>query len=384
VSYTLRSGLLLLTPAVGVEELVAISGLIAMPPIPAYGAALPATSSIAMTGAAHKAAVIFQAPKAGPLDGVAWLNGTNGTTSWTMRVSFQDLDSSGNPDGGVDQFSSVGIPTPLAWNTSGAITSDGTAGGTKRTVTQGERLAAVWDFSAYTSGTTNLLEFSTTGLDNPLFPYNAGYTTSWAKNNLTSAFALRYADGSYPPLGPPAQCLPASTSATVAWNSGTTPDEYGLYMLLPFSVQVVGMWMSSTFTAGGDIEIVVYEGTTQLTRNLVPAAATTAGTHTLIHRFPETLTLTANTVYRMTVAPTTTTNISGSEYTFASATIRSAYDCGAYFSRTERTNLGAFTETATKLPVMGLLIGAIAGEPNGGGGGAAEAGTGGRLNRGIN
>jgi hypothetical protein len=310
----------------------------------------------------------FQVPKTGTLKGVEF-DIESVTSSQDIKVSFQDLTNSsfGQPDEVADQYRVI---TPgVGWNTTGIMSSDGTDDGTKRSVTIGDFLAVVieWD------STQGDLEINQNGMSGwsgasgtQKFPYmvrkDAGGWDAGAGAFRYPRFALQYDDGSYGYI-PFVWPLDAATSISV--NTGTTPDEVGLLFSLPFTAKVGGVWAMASATQNFDF--VLYNADSGSVVQTYPwdldlrsaAAGHFGGSNTLHVQVGDQVTLTADTLYRLVIKPTTGSTVTTAQHQLASADLRACYGEPSNWSYTSRTDAGAWTDDDTILPHIGIIIEAI-------------------------
>lgn len=341
-------------------------GLLQCPSHIARGAAGAwAVNPFAITASGHKFAYIISVPKTGTLDWFEYRAGTVTTFPGNgLRLSFQDLDASGNPDGSVDQFCVISSAFANdAWVIPpNVMTDDGTSGGVKRSVTGGQLLACVVDFNpTYTTGSMNQMAITNTNRLIAGLPYVDLNTGAWTKSTSSPIMALKYDDGTYPPLG---YVWPLKVYTTVSFNNASTPDERGMLVNLPITVEVGGVWLDAD--TDGDFDLVVYDsGGSVLTSASVDKDARSSDVFGITHVQFAPVTLTAATDYRVVVKPT-----SGTSLTVAYVDVESAARLEVLWGHqgcayTERTDGGAWTNTATRHPVMGLLLTGI--EATGGG-----------------
>jgi hypothetical protein len=240
------------------------------------------------------------------------------------------------------------------WISTGLITTDGTDGGGKRSVTRGDLLAIVIEFDSYVSGNMNLVNAA------QLVDYgNGAYTTlktggTWAKTTASlGCLELEYDDST---LAYTDTLLPGvNSSGTLASN--TTPDEVALYFRFPVGVTVGGAYVIIDLDAAADVVLYDTDGTTALATVSLDSdvRATTTVNGTLIV-FPSEIDLTANAYYRLAIKPTTTTAVGYRRVEVRAAASFDMFDLGqnAYWS--QRTDAGAWTETTTARPRMSLLV----------------------------
>jgi hypothetical protein len=322
---------------------------------------------------AEKAAQFFRVPKTGTLDTAEFRVGTVALNAGSViRVSFQDPTNSSNvtPDGTQDQFRDLAAAafTSNTWIVPGLMTSDGTDTGTKRSVTIGEVLCVVVEYQTFVS-TSALRMSALSRRDDGDIGIHAGSTLntgSWAgQGSCAPVIALKYNDGSY---GLVMGSYPAAALNAVALNLNSTPDEMGLIFRFPAPVKIGGAFVrlaiagGAPTTAPADVVLYDSDGTTALrTVSAVDKGSTgvTSGYWWGL-RFSSEVALDANVDYRLVIKPTAAAaGVSAYDWTVNSQAILDALEGGQNWHRTERTNAGAWTQTTTKRPLMGLLVTAI-------------------------
>lgn len=329
------------------------------------GQAAPTVSTTQgrIDAAAEKFAVICQVPKTGTLDKFEcrFANVTFGGSS-VLRYSFQDVSlTTGDPDGTQDQFrDATGVAN--GWQVPGLITSDGTDGGVKRSVTEGDLLACVIEYQTFTAADTidviNQITASQAEFDN--LPYGDLFTASWAKQvTLNPVLTLKYNDGTYVS---PNRCIPASSFSTIStFNTGAANDERGNLFQVPYPVRIIGMWARLAVGATADFEMILYNAASTALRTISVDANVVAATsgRTFFRRFSSKLELTPNVNYRAVIKPTTANNLSIYEFAFNSAAILSGYFGGGLWQATRRADAGAWTDVTTDLALVGLVCDAF-------------------------
>lgn len=316
----------------------------------------------------EKLGAVFRVPKTGTLAKVRFRTATV-TTGDTMKVSFQDVDmATGNPDETADQYRTVSVASSddNTWITTGLITTDGTDGGGKRSVTRGDLLAIVIEFDSYVSGNMNILNSAL-----PVDYGNGCYTTlktggSWVKTTGTAGcFELEYDDGTFAYTD---TLLPGfNNSGTVASN--TSPDEVALYFRFPVGVTIGGAFVIIDLDAACDVVLYDTDGTTALaTVSLdsdVRAGTTVNGTLVV---FPSEIDLTANSYYYLAIKPTTTSAVGYRYFDVRASGSMDMFDLGQNAYWAQRTDAGVWSGTTTRRPRMSLLVTKI--HDGSGGGGA--------------
>ncbi len=329
-----------------------------------------------MDASTEHVAFILKVPKTGTLDQFEFMTGSIATFPGNgLRCSFQDVDlTTGQHDGTVDQHRVIAAsPGANTWVSPGLITSDGTDTGTKRTVTAGEYLACVIDFNpTYTTGSV-FINTAGSGGHSYATPYSVANGVKQSSTNIP-LLALKYNDGSYVPIQ---GVYPFATHSSDVYNNGSTPDECGLIFRFPVAVKVGGCWLRADMDGDSDIVLYDSDGTTPLSTVSTDLNVRGNTTATICFLpFASEVQLAANTDYRLVLKPTTAT--SGSLFWFAvNSTAHLAMVAGSAFHWTERTDAGAWSQTTTRMPWIGLMVTAIDDAGGGAGGGLRLAGHGG-------
>lgn len=345
--------------------LVAIVGGLWIPYAPAFAATAPAFTSKLMDASAEGVAAIIEVPKTGTLDKFEWLAGTvTLNANSQIRSSFQDVSlTTGAPDGTVDQFRNTagsGISTNT-WTVPGLITSDGTDTGAKRSVTRGGFLACVIDYSTFTAGDVlNVQTLSTddiAALASGGIPYTMQFTGAgpWADQTQQPIVGLKYNDGTYAYVG--GVTYPIQALNTVLFNSASTPDERGSIIRFPAPVRVGAAWVR--IDLDGDADLVLYDsdGITALeTVSMDKDVRQGLVGRTRQIRFATDRALLANTNYRLVVKPTSVTDLTIYDFDVNAAALLDGVEGGQTWQYTQRTDAGAWTQTVTKRPWMGVLV----------------------------
>jgi len=332
-----------------------------------------ASSSLLLDAAGEKVAFIFRAPKTGTLSAVTFLTGTV-TTGQTMKVSFQDVSAAdGNPDGVVDQFRTVSIADTDddVAKTTGIISSDGTDGGTKRSVTKGDLLAVVVEFDS-TPGNLNLKLWRTVSTQQYDLHqcYVRHFTASWASaGGLLPAFAVQYDDSSYGYIAGSMPAVTVGDASAFLVNTGSNPDEISLLFSLPFPCKADGVRCS--LDADGDADVVLYDsdGSTVLasvTLDKDIRASTSADV--CVVPFSAEVSLAKDTNYRLAIKPTTTTNVGIPRITFFSNAAMAQAGGGVNINWSQRVDAGSWSNNNTIRPCISLRISALDDGVGGGGG----------------
>jgi hypothetical protein len=289
-----------------------------------------------------------------------------------LRVSFQNVSATdGNPDGTQDQYRDMTTLSANSWTTPGLMTSDGTDGGVKRSVTKGDILAFVVEYQTFTAADSVQTSYILgSGITNAAgtFPYHSLFTASWVKNLSSYVLALKYDDGTY---HFPSGCYPASALNTVTFNNTTNPDERGLLFQLPFPATLEGLYWR--LDLDNDADLIIYDASDVAQRTFSldkDIRSSSAGQWNNII-FSSPLDLAANTNYRAVIKPTSASNIS--TYDWDAGVSLNNFIGGSTWKHTTRNDgAGAWTDSATKRPWMGLILNGFDDGTGGGSSGPAN------------
>ena len=304
------------------------------------------STSFILDASAEKAATIWRAGHSGAIRKIHFRTATV-TTGDTMRVSLQDVDTStGDPDGVADQSGTVVVAASddSTWKT---VTL-----GADRTVTRGDWLAAVIEFDSFVAG--NMQIARNTGPVSLHGAYNDHFTAAWAKVSAHPVLAVEYSDALFYPQPGVHSGVVSSTSFNVDTVSF---DEYGMLFTLPFSASCCGLGFFSSLAA--DLDLVLYSGTTPLQSVSWDSSIAIAAIQAREMFFPASQTLSANTPYRVTIKPTTTSNVAIRHLDLFSAAARGQLPGGTVVQLTKRVDSGAWTDVDTSRPLMWLLLDGI-------------------------
>ena len=303
--------------------------------------------SQALSDADDKTGFVISVPRSGTLNKI-WFRTVDVITGDTIRVSFQDLNAAGYPDGTVDEYRLVTIASvnDSTWFTTGSITSDGSDSGTKRTVTAGQTLGIVFDYATYTAGnmTIALAKGSLNSYNFPIGNTNGiNYETSWVTTGISSmCIALEYTDGVFYTPG----CMPA-VGTSFGVSSSTSPDEYANIFSLPYPTTIWGLGITCNVLSLRPFDVVLYssDGSTVLATGSFGSMANNAGPVVAPIPFTTPYTLSAGTSYYASFRPSGTTSINIYKNTFPSTVVMGATPFGSSCYGASRTDAGAWTTT---------------------------------------
>lgn len=307
----------------------------------------PTNSSFTIDAAGEKVAFGFRVPKTGNIDRISLVVATV-TSSQTIRGGLETVDASGDPTGTQYGGSAVGTQASPAAQTAYEITL-----ATPASATIGDRIAAVFQFD---SSVGNL---SIYGSQQYILPINTSYidqyTTSWAHiTNSLPVLSIRYDDGIYYNIG----VMPAAVPTAVTFNSGSTPDERGNKITIPYAIRAIGMWYVLDQDNACDIVLYDSDGTTALETVAVSSIYRGATTTQLgFAYFPERI-LKKNGVVYVAIKPGAS-NVATQTLAALSAGHWAAFTGGTNIVGVSRTNAGSWTEDAALRHPCGLIFNGI-------------------------
>lgn len=338
------------------------------PMVPNIGATIFNTSGV-LDAAADRISAVFPCPKAGNLGYVGFRTGAV-TTSEALKISFQTIDvATGSPDDTVDQYRvHAGAFAANTWYTTGLITDDGTDTGAKRAVARGEYVGVVVQFDAFSAGNLVISRITggggggTSGLYQNLFAYStANLTGTYAKSGLNQPdFYIQYDDSStaYIPM-----IWPFSAATNTAFKNDSATAERGLRFQVPFAAKVGGFWYAQLAATTGDFELRLYgsDGTTILGTCALDQNIRVSTYGYGYCSLPTEITIAAATTYFIGLDPTTTTTTEIDTWTVPAVGAWDQTSCGqgCYSVSRAAQGAGAWTETTTTRPLMGIIITAL-------------------------
>lgn len=313
-----------------------------------------------LDAAGEKVAYILYVPQDGTITHVTFRVAAL-TTAQTLRVSLQTLDASGNPSGTLYGGSTAGTQASPTANTWYRV-----ALGTGATAVGGDRIAIVVEWDA-TAGNLQIATYFSPAAFGPQMTYIDEYTTgAWVKTRTRlGIFALDYSGTYYPLIAAPI------TAATEAYTDSTANDERGNRISLPFKARAIGAWMhGQIISTAGSGQIKLYGETTESVSLSYATLAAATDYYTHFVWFANPVTLNANTTYRLTLRATHASEFVGVIVgTATTAATLGAFDWGTSTYYTARGNDGAWTDTNTKVALMGLIFDQLSDDAGGGAGG---------------
>lgn len=322
--------------------------------------------TLALNNANRSVGVIFEAPKSGQI----------------THVGNEIRQIVGNPPAynvGIVELDQWGDVTALDYGGSIHAAYDYAAAGwtwvalsTPATVTAGDKIAArLWSGAiAPDGGNHAIVGMSGIALGTGLLVGAIGteyhlMPRGWYYRNfgiyiegLPAGMAARYSDGQI--IG-----LAATDDFLNYYHAGSTPDEVGCVFTLPFNVTCIGAHVPFEWVegVGNQYEIRLYDaGGTVLASHVTLDADVEHADWLLgeVEVYWNTVSLLAKATYRLTIRALHVANrINPWGFTFDTATERACLPEGSRWMKTERTDLGAWTDTPEACPYFGVVVSSI-------------------------
>lgn len=327
----------------------------------------------------EKVGAVFQVPKTGNIRTIRFKMGTV-TTGDTLKGGIYTVDASGDPT--TTAYGSMVAGTVVVADADDNVEKTITLG-TDAGATAGAFVSLVLEFNARVGGNLNI-QLESTGQPGLLFPYKDTFNTgAWVKTITAMVFAIGYDDGTYVQIPGVEPWTVVSGLPTTAFNVDTaSADEYGLKFQIPYKARCRGAIVTLGAGAGADFEVKLYDtdGTTALQTLTVVAnlqQTTTVRAKTYLFATAQSISINAN--YRLTLRPTTTTDITLQEGIVGTAAAMDGAPGGQNWHETKRLNSGgAWTDTTTRRPFIIPLFDQLDDGVGGGAGGGGPL-VGGRL-----
>ncbi len=301
-----------------------------------------------MDASGEKVAFIFRAPKTGTIDKIGFLVRAV-TSSQSLDVRLETVNATtGDPTGTLIAAGASGVVASPAANTFYEVTLT-----TPPSVTVNDYIAVVIQFTS-TVGNLQIAAWDTqtsTG-DYAQLPYCDHYTTSWAKQKFIPICSVRYNDTTYPVNG----MLPLKNQSEIGLNTGSTPDEVGMKFQLPIRTKIKGLWLFTYLRY--PLTLKLYDENDSLVDSVTldPDITSDSAAGWQLWFFNSSIILSKNKTYRITVLPTTASDIFVQYIETNLNSMLTQLTADENFIWTQRTNAGAWTDTNTRRPYWGLIL----------------------------
>ena len=288
-----------------------------------------------------------------------------------LTVSLQDVSLTTappmQPDGVKDQTFAIANSNASfaanAWCQTGNLSAT-------RTVAYGDLLAVVIEYDG--AGRLGSDNFAIVGVSEGAAARLQGQGVTriggtFAPFSAVQDIVLGFDDGTFGTLQ---GGYPATTLGNHFFNSSTAvADEYAMGIRLPFPAKLSGMAVYIQIPTGADCSVVLYSGTTVLQAVAINSKAISqVATPRILYVSFQEIALAANTLYYMSILPTTTTGITIYYADVAAAAHLQAHGGGMAFCEYTRLNGGAWSApVTTRAPYMSLELSAFDDGASGGG-----------------
>jgi hypothetical protein len=309
-----------------------------------------------INGSGHRYAHQFMVPESGTCTQVGILI-NSAASAQTLRAGLYTVDANGQPTTTLYGGSNYGTFTPAA-STYSTITL-----GTQATMTRGDVVAlqfswdstvgdvilgfAERDAGVYEGGLPSTEKFN-----------GSAWTPSSAGGGLLAHLYYSTAGVGVVDIG----TLPyTGITQSVSYTVDSTPDEYALKLTVPFACRVAGIWSADVpFNTNRDGRYRLYSGTTSLA-SVTLDGDTINGSSGIEQRgiyayFATPYELAANTTVRAAVANQSTGNWGHYFLNLYGSGGGGAIGLPSDACQSIRTDAGSWTDEATKLPAIGLII----------------------------
>lgn len=295
---------------------------------------------------------IFLLPRSGSITDIGFSHVTTTGSPPDYQVSLETLTTNRRPSGIMYGGSAVTAFTP------------GTPGwrwvtlSTPATAVAGDVVAAVIGPTATAPSTSNRIGIGDGSLGSPNgINVNLYFTSAWLEHDGGQGqIALRYSDSSM--VGIPAVNMQAQ-GPTI--DNASTPDEIGAKFTVPFDCTIDGaMLCQNAIVIGPPFTVKLYDASDTLLSSfdVTTTMDLDYGSDNFTVLFAP-VTLTKDTVYRLTMLPTSGANVRLGALQMISADTRALLPGGLYFAWTQRTDAGSWTDDDTKLPWAALRLTSI-------------------------
>ncbi len=334
-------------------------------------------STFTIDAASEGVALIFEAPLTGTIDRIAF-RVVGHTSAATLDIRLETVDLATGLPSGTLVGSASGTQLTSAGNTSYVVTL-----GSGGSVTRGTFYAMVVRQPAVSPGNCTLAVVDTSvsnsanvGRSRLCYTcFNSG-GGAWAKQNgrYVAAFACRYSDTNWYWI---AGGYPISAVNKTQFNSGSSPNQRGTKITLPFPCTVGGFFfVGSTHQQDYTVKLYTSDQTERASfsgdKDVFNGYAGVNYGGLYVGYFAANYAASANTALYLMLTPGSTTNNMLMEVDLldtATTAMMGAMNGGTAVISATR-NGGAFTDVATGRPLcMGLIINGAADDAGGGGGG---------------
>lgn len=288
-----------------------------------------------------------------------------GTLTWatagtTVRVGLQDVSASLGPPAQPDEVW-TGEPYKELVQGTDALSADtwttATISTGSRSIEHGDLIAVVFDMTVRNGADSVIVK----GLNipaqhhRPVGALKTGGTWN-TTNTVLPNVVITCDDGTLASID---GSIPVSAVTTRTYNTGSTPDEYGNIIALPFDCEIDELYC--VVDPDNEFELNLYNEAlatpNQLHERVVdPNQVTSTSARPMTVMLAQHV-LAAGTNYAVTIRPTTASSVSTYEFTVSTANHLKFYPGGTNVYKCTRSNdTGAFTVDTTSRILCGLKI----------------------------
>jgi hypothetical protein len=338
---------------------------LALPPVD-DNATMAFVSSTALTASTHQHAVCGVVPKSGTITGIGFRFGAitkGGTTALTLSLQDTSLTAGppAQPDGAQDQTATIGNADIVA-NTWKTITLS-----SNRTVTQGDLLSVVWEFSTFNASDSIAFSHWQAASGAGPMPQESGAShyngTTWTILAAIPNLVLVYNDGTFATM---TGCSPAESLTSTSFNSGTATNLRGNLWIPACDMTIRGL--VAFYQPAGNADLVVYNSAFTELRSVTIDSNTVRSNALRMYQaiFSSDLDVSGGSTYYLMLRPAATNvtmvTIGVNTAAHLQATFYGDQLYGAY-----RTSGGTWsTNTAEQNPI-GVIVSKIGSTGSGGG-----------------
>lgn len=290
-------------------------------------------------------------------NGVTWAGGNT-----IMRVGIQDVAATGLEDGTFDVYrdATPGNTTIVANTVCTAAMTNGT-----KSITHGDLIAVSFELIGIGGGDSISLRRES-GSQIAALPYVTSDSGAGPAKTATGSImpiVIQFDDGTLGTFAP--NFVTGGLNATTNFNTGSTPDEYALVFTPPFDFKASAIHAyTASLATTDDFEIIIYTDplgtpapalTISYDADIIGSSSGSLFTYPLASAFE----FLNGVTYAVAFRPTTANSIGLQILNFntGNAVLRKQTQLGESWALGTRSNqTGAFTQTTTQLPLIGLYV----------------------------
>jgi len=263
---------------------------------------------------------------------------------------------------GLVTLDAAGAPTQVAYGGSAITTYSPTGVGwvwvtlaTPATAVAGELCAVhIWP-TGVAPDAANSIDVAYEYLTQIEFPTMCSYTVAWAYSDGYGPWAVQYDDGTI--VG-----MEAIAKSVDSIDTGTTPDEEGCLLEMPFDATCFGARINMSLPiSSASYDVVLYDSLDNVLASVSVDDEDKTNAQGAKDLYWDDVSLDEGSTYRLVLKPTSLSNIipAGAVFDTAAGRAGKTIPEGDRWQKTERTDAGAWTNTDDELIWMGLWLNSI-------------------------